>query len=60
MIDGNLGLWRHFSGQSIEIEVSTTKMASLGGEIKLLFRRSKRTFAALSHAKQILDIFILD
>jgi len=50
--------WRQFSGQSIKIAFSTTKMAPPGGEIKFVFHRSKSTFPALSHAQKI-HIFIL-
>ena len=32
--------WRHFSGE-IKVAFSTTKMAPTGGEIKILFHRSK-------------------
>jgi len=50
--------WRHFSGQSIKIPFSTTKMAPPGGEIKFVFHTSKSTFPALSHAKKhFLHIF---
>ena len=45
--------WRYFSGQSINIAFSTTKMAPPGGEIKVLFHRSKRAWTALSQAKKI-------
>ena len=41
--------WRHFSGQSIKIALSTTNIAPPGGGINLLFRRSKRTWPALSY-----------
>jgi len=43
--------WRHFSGQTIKIAFSTTKMAPPGGEIKFLFHRRKPTFPGLSHVK---------
>jgi len=44
--------WRYFSGQSIKIAFSGTKMAPPGGDIKFLFHRSKSKFATLSHAKK--------
>jgi len=50
--------WRHFSGQSINIAFSTTKMAPPGGEIKIVFHRNKSTFPALSHAKIFLHIYL--
>jgi len=43
--------WRYFSGQSIKIAFSTTKMAPPGGDIKFVFHRSKSKFPTLSHEK---------
>ena len=48
-----------FSGESIKIALSTTKMAPPGGEIKFVFRRNKSTFIALSHAKTFLAYIYL-
>ena len=36
--------WRYFSGQSITIVFSTTKMAPPGGDIKFVFHTSKSKF----------------
>ena len=67
VLEGNSGLllkqklnlatwWRHFSGQSIKIAFSTTKMAQPGGEIKFWFNRRKPISCSIT-CKKIADLY---